>query len=85
MYLKRRVNKRLHKFIYILLNFPHDKRFERLMKFEKGKSTERLNMISARHKSSLKLSFAQINPGNKYSTWTVTSSDEKQKMLLYYT
>ena len=36
-------------------------------------------MISARHKSSLKLSFAQKSPGDKLSTWTVTSSDENQK------
>ena len=79
VYLKGRVNKRLDKFIYILLKFARDKGFERLIKFEKGKSTERLSMISARHKSSLKLSFAQISPGDKLSTWSVTSSDEKQK------
>ena len=79
VYLKGRVNKRLDKFIYILLKFAHDKGFECLIKFEKGKSTERSSMISARHKSSLKLSFAQISPGDKLSTRTVTSSDKKQK------
>ena len=79
VYLKGRVNKRLDKFIYILLKFAPDKGFERLIKFEKGKSTESLSMISARHKSSLKLSFAQISPGDKLSTWTVTSSGKKQK------
>ena len=76
VYLKGRVNKRLDK----LLKFAHDKGFKRLIKFEKGKTTKRLSMISARHKiSSLKLSFAQISPGDKLSTWPVTSSDDKQK------
>ena len=79
VFLKRRVNKRLDKFIYILLKFARDKGFERLIKFEKEISTERLSMVSARHKSNLKLSFVQKSPGDKLSTWTVTSSDENQK------
>lgn len=57
VYFKGKVNKRLDKFIYILLKLARDKGFERLIKVEKGKHTERLRVISARHKSSMKLSF----------------------------
>ena len=77
VYLKGRVNKRLDRFIYILLKLARDKGFERLVKFEKGKHTERLRIIGARHKSSIKLSFSQVTATDKPSVWNVTSLDGK--------
>ena len=75
VYLKGRVNKRLDKFIYILLKLARDKR---LIKFEKEKSTERLSMISTRHQSILTLSLSQVCKSDKPSTWTVASLDGKK-------
>lgn len=49
IYLKGRINKRLDKFVYVLLKLARDKGFDRLIKIEKGKSTERISMIHARH------------------------------------
>ena len=43
--MKGRVNKRLDKCIHVLLKLARDKGFERLVKIEKGKNTERINMI----------------------------------------
>ena len=67
VYLKGRVNKRLDRFIYILLKLARDKGFEWLIKFKKEKHTERLRIIGARHKSSMKLSFSQVT--DKPSVW----------------
>ena len=53
VYMKGRVNKRLDKCIYVLLKLVRDKGFERLLKIEKGKNTERISMIRSRHQSSL--------------------------------
>ena len=61
IYLKGRVNKRLDKCLQVLLKIARDKGFERLVKIEKGKNTERINMIRMRHQSSLNLSFAHNN------------------------
>ena len=45
---------------------------------EKGKSTERLSMISTRHQSSLTLTLSQVCKSDKPSTWTVASLDGKK-------
>ena len=49
IYMKGRVNKRLDKFLHVLLKLARDKGFERLVKMEKGKYTERISMIKAQH------------------------------------
>ena len=60
IYLKGRVNKRLDKCIFVLLKLARDKGFERLIKIEKGKNTERIKLIRARHQQSLKISLADV-------------------------
>ena len=75
IYMKGRVNKRLDKCLHVLLKLARDKGFERLVKMEKGKNTERINMIRTRHQSSLKLSFSQVHNTNQASTWEVVSSE----------
>ena len=59
VYMKGKVNKRLHNCIYVLLKLVRDKRYEHLVKIEKGKSTEKLSIIKARHQSSLKLPYTR--------------------------
>ena len=41
VYMKGKVNKRLDKCIFVLIKLARDKSFERLVKLEKGKNTER--------------------------------------------
>ena len=77
VYMKGKVNKRLDNCIYILLKLARDKGFERLVKMEKGKNTEKLMMIKARHQSSLKLPYAQITESENPSMWKVLSSDNE--------
>ncbi len=57
IYLKGKVNKRLDKYIGILLKLARDKGLERLVKLEKGKNSERINQIRVRHLSSKEISF----------------------------
>ena len=63
----------------MLLKLARDKGFERLVKMEKGKNTERINMITARHQSSLKFSFSQVNihqsTTGQAATWEVQSCE----------
>ena len=68
--MKGRVNKRLDKCMHVLLKLARDKGFERLVKLEKGKNTER---IRTRHQSSFHLSYAHVHETEKPSTWEVTS------------
>ena len=75
VYMKGRVNKRLDKCIFVLLKLARDKGFERLLKIEKGKNTERISMIRSRHQSSLKLSYAQVCKTDQPLTWEVQSCD----------
>ena len=82
IYMKGRVNKRLDKCLHILLKLARDKGFERLVKMEKGKNTERISMIRARHQSSLKLSFSQVIETDTTShtgTWEVVSSETNNR------
>ena len=78
VYMKGKVNKRLHNCIYVLLKLARDKGFERLVKIENGKNTKRISMIRARHQSSLKLSYAQVSETEQPSTWVC---DGKNKYL----
>ena len=56
VYMQGRVNRRVDKFLHVLLRLARDKAFDRLVKLEKGKTTNRLSVIHARHKASLELS-----------------------------
>ena len=75
IYMKGRVNKRLDKCLHVLLKLARDKGLECLVKMEKGKSTEKINMLRTRHHSSLKLSFSQVHNTNQALTWEVVSSE----------
>ena len=59
----------------MLLKLARDKGFERLLKIEKGKNTERISIIRSRHQSSLKLSYAQVCKTDEPLTWGVQSCD----------
>ena len=56
VYMQGRVNRRVDKFLHVLLRLARDKAFDRLVKLEKGKTTNRLSVIHARHKARLELS-----------------------------
>ena len=73
VYLRGRINKRLDKLIYVLLKLSRDKGFER--EIEKGKYSERLNIICKRHQSSLKLSLSQVSETDDPLMWNVSSND----------
>ena len=75
VYLKGRVNKRVDKCVHVLLKLARDKGFERLVKMEKGKNTERINMIRIRHQSSLSLPLSAVHATYQKDTWKVMSSE----------
>ena len=77
-YLKGKVNKRVDKCIHALLKIVRDKAFDRLIKLEKGKSTERIRIIMKRHRTSKEM---DINVVTKCSdmSWIVKSSDGKRE------
>lgn len=77
LYLKGKVNKRLDKCVGVLLKLARDKGFERLVKIEKGKTTERISQIRARHRASLKIPTDHITETEEYCTWKVKSADGK--------
>ena len=77
LYLKGKTNKRLDRCIGVLLKVSRDKGFERLVKLEKGKCSERTTQIQARHRASLNLSPKNITQSEEYNTWTVVSEDKK--------
>ncbi len=77
VYLKGKVNKRLDVCIWTLLKLARDKGFERLIKLEKGKSSERIKLINVRHKSSLKLPLDLVRETEEYLTWCVDAADGK--------
>ena len=54
IYLKGKVNKRLDKSIGILMKSARDKGFERLVKLEKGKNSERIHQIKVWHQEAKK-------------------------------
>ena len=73
-YLKGKVNKRIDKCFYMLLNFASNKGFECLMvKLEKGKLTGWIKAIFDRHHTSNKLSLEAVTKTGE-STWQVKSS-----------
>ena len=75
VYLKGIVNKRMDACINTLLRYARDKIFDRLVKVEKGKSTGRLQAITTRHKTSLKLSSDLVNKDiSTANTWRVKSA-----------
>ena len=82
VYMKGKVNKRLDKCIFVLMKLARDKGFERLVKLEKGKNTERIRQIKTRHQRSLKLNFKQIKPSDDDRVWEVTSSDRTNVYLI---
>ena len=82
VYMKGKVNKRLDKCIFILMTLARDRGFERLVKLEKGKNTERISQIKVRHQRSLKLNFKQIKPTEDNGVWEVTSSDSTNVYLI---
>ena len=75
IYLKGRINKKLDKCLQVLLKLARDKGFERLVKMEKGKNTERINMIRMRHKNSLHLPVSAVHTTEDTDTWEVDSSE----------
>ena len=75
VYLRGRINKRLDKLIYVLLKLSRDKGFERVIKIEKGKYSQRINIICKRHQSSLKLSLSQVSETDDPLMWNVSSND----------
>ena len=75
IYLKGKVNKRMDVCIAVLMRYARDKAFDRIMKFEKGKSTKRTSAIMNRHKASLLLPTALVHAESN-NQWTVQSSTE---------
>ena len=65
--------------MHVLLKLARDKGFERLVKIEKGKNTERINMIRKRHQSSLTLPFSNVNTTDHPDTWEVDSTEEDKR------
>ena len=55
VYVRGWVNKYVDKCIHVLLWLAHDKAFDCLVKLEKGKATNNLSVIHARHQASLEL------------------------------
>ena len=56
VYMRGQVSRHVDKCLHLLLWMARDKAFNRLVKLEKGKTTNRLTVIHARHKASLELS-----------------------------
>ena len=77
IYFKRKVNKRLDNCIGILLKLARDKAFERIAKIEKGKNSDRIARIRARHYQSMKLPLSLIAETEEYLTWEAHSADGK--------
>ncbi len=77
-YLMGKVNKRVDKVIHDLLKFARDKAFERLVKLEKGKITERTQIIAKRHLASKQLDTKLVSECTDVS-WKVQSSSGKQE------
>ena len=84
VYMKGKVNKRMEKCIFVLLKLTRDKGVERLIKLEKRKNTERINLIRKHHQSSLKLSDYKIIVIEEKSTWEVRTNDATHPYTLHY-
>ena len=66
-YLKGKVNKRVDKCLVNLIKFNRDKTFERIKKVTKGKLTQKLSMIQARHRNSLNLDCGSVTQSEENS------------------
>ena len=75
IYLKEKVNKHMDKCIHVLLKIARDKGFERLVKLEKGKLSERITKIVNRHDASLQLQLDMVTEATDAS-WTVKSASQ---------
>ena len=84
VYMKGKVNKRMEKCIFVLLKLTRDKGVERLIKLEKRKNTERINLIRKHHQSSLKLSDYKIIVIEEKSTWEVRTNDATHPYTIHY-
>ena len=73
-YLKGKANKRVDKCLVNLIKFKRDKTFERIKKLTKGKLTQKLSMIQARHRNSLNLDFGSVTQSEDNS-WICKSED----------
>ena len=62
VYLKGTVNKRMDTLIHVLMRYTRDKAFDRLLKAEKGKTTNRASETLKRHNLSLELSLDLVTP-----------------------
>ena len=84
VYMKGKVNKRMEKCIFVLLKLTRDKGVERLIKLEKRKNTEQINLIRKHHQSSLKLSDYKIIVIEEKSTWEVRTNDATHPYTIHY-
>ena len=66
-YLNGKANKRVDKCLVNLIKFNRDKTFERIKKLTKGKLTQKLSMIQARHRNSLNLDFGSVTQSEENS------------------
>ena len=81
-FLKAKKNtKRLDRLIQALMEFLRHKSFNRLIKFEKGKVTNRIAMIHKRHDASKSLSFEAVR-GVDSCVWNVKSESEPNEYTI---
>ena len=66
-YFKGKANKRVDKCFVNLIKFNRDKIFEKIKKLTKGKLTQKLSMIQARHRNSLNLDFGSVTQSEENS------------------
>ena len=78
IYLKGKTNKRVDKCIQVLMKYDRDKSFDRLIKLEKSKLSERISTIMKRHLASRDLSTTLAKCINE-CTWHVNSVDTQQQ------
>ena len=76
-YLKGKANKRVDKCLVNLIKLNRDKTFERIKKLTKGKLTQKLSMIQARHPNSLNFDFGSVTQSEENS-WICKSGDGKR-------
>jgi hypothetical protein len=74
-YLKGKFNKRVDRCLVNLMKYAHDKLFDRVIKFTKGKSTRRQKLIHNRHCKSRQLSISSIECTPDMSKCLVKSED----------
>ena len=80
-YLKGKANKRVDKCLVNLIKYNRDRVFSRLIKLTKGKVTQRIGIIQARHRTSLGMCFDAVKEIDDNS-WSCTSEDGKNSYKL---